>query len=296
MKRWILFFATNLLVMIALSFIAHLVMRYLGISSGSTTGLFIFCFILGMGGSFFSLMISKWVAKKTMGLIPADSHPFLVTKAHEFARRSGLEKMPEVYLYPSPEINAFATGSSRNNSLVAVSTGLLEKMTEEERDAVLAHEIGHIANGDMVTMTLVQGVVNSLAMFVAYLVSMAIMNALRRGDDDEGFSGGGIGDFFLYHIIHSVIHSLVSFLALPLIMWVSRWREYRADAHSGKLVGKASMIAALESLQRNYGQLGKHDKSVEVMAISSRSSFMELFSSHPPLEKRIAALRKPGPS
>ncbi len=288
MRRWVLLFVTNILVMIALSALAYVVMGYLGIQMGSHIGLFVFCFIFGMGGSFISLMISKWMAKKMMRLVPADNQPALVRKVHEFARRSGLDKMPEIYIYHSPEINAFATGPSRNNSLVAVSTGLMERMNEDEVDAVLAHEVGHIANGDMVTMTLVQGVVNSLAMFVAYLVSMAIMNAMRS-DDDDGPSG--IGDFFLYHIIHSLVHAVVSFLALPLIMWVSRWREYRADAHSGRLVGKHKMIAALQALQANYGQLEKHDKSVEVMSISGRSSFMELFSSHPPLEKRIAALQ-----
>ncbi len=287
MRRWILLFATNILVMIALSIIAFTVMNFLGVRMESHTGLFIFCFIFGMGGSFISLMISKWMAKKTMRLEPASNHA-LVAKVHTLARRSGLDKMPEVYIYRSPEVNAFATGPSRNNSLVAVSTGLMDRLNEEQVEAVLAHEVGHIANGDMVTMTLVQGVVNSMAMFVAYLVSMAIMNAMRNNDDDRPSS---IGDFFLYHIIHSIVHTVVSFLSLPLIMAVSRWREYRADAHSGKLVGKHKMISALEALKANYGNMQRHDSAVEVMSISARSSFMEWFSSHPPLEKRIAALR-----
>ncbi len=283
-----LLFATNVLVMIALSAIAYAAMAFFGVRMGSHTGLFIFCFIFGMGGSFISLMISKWMAKKMMGLTPANDQA-LVAKVHQLARRSGLDEMPEVYFYRSPEVNAFATGPSRNNSLVAVSSGLLERLDEDQVEAVLAHEVGHIANGDMVTMTLVQGVVNSLAMFVAYLVSMMIMNAMRSNDDDRP---SGIGDFFLYHIIHSIVHAAVSFLSLPLIMWVSRWREYRADAHSGRLVGKHKMISALQALQATLGQRQRHDRSVEVMSISAPpSSFMEWFSSHPPLEKRIAALQ-----
>lgn len=289
MKRFLFFFLTNLLVTATLLIVANIVMAYMGVSYGSNQGLFIFCFILGMGGAFISLMMSGWMAKRTMGLQPAAPGSALVHKVHSMARKSGLENMPEVFIYNSPEVNAFATGRSRNNSLVAVSTGLLEQMNEDEVEGVLAHEVSHIANGDMVTMTLVQGIVNSFVMFFAYLATQVIMNAMQ-GDDDERPSG--VGNYFLYHIIHNVVYMALSFLSLPLVMFVSRWREYRADLGSARLVGKHKMIAALERLNANVDRTEKHEKSIEVMAINSRTSFSELFSSHPPLEKRIAALRE----
>lgn len=288
MKRWIFFFLTNLLVTMTLLVIANVVMAYMGISHGSQAGLAIFCFILGMGGAFISLMISGWMAKRTMGLQPAAPGSALVQKVHSMAKRSGLEGMPEVYIYNSPEVNAFATGRSRNNSLVAVSTGLLNSMNEDEVDGVLAHEVSHIANGDMVTMTLVQGIVNSFVMFISYLATQVVMNALRGDDDDNR---GGMGNYFLYHIIHNLVYGLFSFLSLPLVMYVSRWREYRADYGSARIVGKEKMIAALERLKNNTAGLEKHETAIEVMSINSRGSFAELFSSHPPLDKRIAALR-----
>ena len=161
-------------------------------------------------------------------------------------------------------------------------------MDNDEAEAVLAHEISHIANGDMVTMTLVQGVVNAFVMFISYIVSSMVMNALR-GDDEE--RGGGIGDFFLYHIIHSAVYMVFTFLSLPLVMGVSRWREYRADLGSARLVGKEKMIAALNALKRTQNNLARHDNAIDVMAISGKSSFMEWFSSHPPLDKRIEYLR-----
>jgi heat shock protein HtpX len=289
MKRWILFFLTNLLVTMTLLIIANVVMSYMGVSYGSNTGLFIMCFALGMGGAFVSLMLSRWMAIRTMGLQPAANGSAIVQKVHSMARKSGLTQPPEVYIYQSPEINAFATGPSRNKSLVAVSTGLLDSMNEDEVDGVLAHEVSHIANGDMVTMTLVQGIVNTFVMFFSYIVTQIVMNAMRGDDDDR--RGGGFGNFFLYHIIHNVVYMALSFLSLPLVMYVSRWREYRADIGSAQLVGKAKMVAALEKLQQNYGQTERHEKSIEVMSISSCGSFAELFSSHPPLEKRISALR-----
>ena len=289
MRRWALLIGTNILVMLTLTVLASVVMSYLQIPFNSYGGLMIFCFILGMGGSFISLMLSKTMAKWTMGITPADPRGELAQKVHYLSKRAGLDKTPEVYYYNSPEVNAFATGPSRNNALVAVSTGLLQTMNEDEAEAVLAHEVCHIANGDMVTMTLVQGVVNAFVMFVSYIVSNIVMNALRSDDDD---SGGGIGDFFLYHIIHSLVYTLFAFLSLPLVMAVSRWREYRADLGSARLVGKEKMIAALNALKSTEGSLVSHDKSIDVMAISGKSNFMELFSSHPPLEKRIDYLMR----
>lgn len=290
MKRWLFFFLTNLLVTLTLMVIAQVAMTYFGVQFGSYQGLFVFCFVFGMGGAFISLQLSKWMAKRTMNLQMAASGSALVQRVHMMARKSGLEKMPEVYIYQSPEVNAFATGPSRNNALVAVSTGLIESMTDEEVDGVLAHEVSHIANGDMVTMTLVQGIVNTFVMFISYVVTQLVMNAMR-GDDDER-RGSGIGDYFLYHLIHNAVYTLFSFLSLPLVMYVSRWREYRADFGSASIVGKHKMIAALERLNANRGNIESHEKSIEVMAINSKGSFAELFSSHPPLEKRIRALQK----
>lgn len=289
MKRWLFFFLTNLLVSLTLMFIAGIVMSYFGIQFGSNLGLFILYFFLGMGGAFISLQLSKWMAKRTMNLEPLSPGSAIAQKVNHMAKVAGLEKPPEVYFYRSNEVNAFATGPSRNNSLVAVSTGLLDSMNEDEVDGVLAHEVSHIANGDMVTMTLVQGIVNTFVMFISYVVTQLVMNALRNDDEDNR---GGFGNFFLYHIIHNVIYTLFSFLSLPLVMYVSRWREYRADIGSAKIVGKQKMIAALQKLQNHVNNVDKQDKSIEVMAISSKESFIELFSSHPPLEKRIEALRK----
>ena len=160
-------------------------------------------------------------------------------------------------------------------------------MNSEETEAVLAHEVSHIANGDMVTMTLVQGVVNTFVIFFSYIVTSIVMNVLQ-GDDDDG---GSVGDFFLYFIVNSVVHTVLSFLSLPLVMWVSRWREYRADLGSARLVGKEKMIAALEALKQTENNLARHDQAIDVMAISGKSSFMELFSSHPPLGKTNSLLK-----
>lgn len=291
MMRIILFIATNILVMAA----ATLLMRFFGVENYlQGTGinyqaLMIMCLIWGGAGSFVSLLISKWMAKRAMGLEEISANgPYgsLVRKVHTFAKRSGLDKAPEVYIYRSSEPNAFATGPSRNNSLVAVSTGLLETMTEDEVEGVLAHEVAHIANGDMVTMALVQGVVNAFVMFFARVAAFAIDNFLR-GDDDEG---GGLGGF-AYMFLVMGLQILFGILAAPVTMWFSRWREYRADAGAAKLAGKEKMIAALESLQRNMERMTGQHKEMEVMQISSKQAMLELFASHPPLDKRIAALR-----
>ncbi len=286
-KRYGFFFITNLLVSIVLYSIGQFIISQMGYPPGSYSGLFVFCFIFGMGGSFVSLLISKWSAKRMMGLEPVAAGSALSQKVHSFARKAGLTEMPEVYIYQSPEVNAFATGPSRNNSLVAVSTGLLNSMSDEEVDGVLAHEVSHIANGDMVTMTLVQGIVNAFAMFLSYVITQIIMNAMR-GDDERDYRGGG--GFFMQYMIRNVVYTLLNLLSYPLVMYVSRWREYRADAGSAKIVGRDKMIAALRRLQSNLDRAGKHDTNIEVMAISAPTRFAELFSSHPPLEKRIKAL------
>ena len=219
------------------------------------------------------------------------NYSWLVQTVHMQAKAAGIEKMPEVGVYESPELNAFATGPSKNSSLVAVSTGLLDRMSQDEVEGVLGHEVAHIANGDMVTMSLVQGVVNAFVMFIASLLTNIVINAMRRDDDDDS---PGFGDFFLRQMIYSVISGLVGFLAMPIVFWFSRYREYRADHGGAVLAGREKMIAALEALKRNYNFNVEHENSnnaIKTMQISSKKSFMEFWSSHPDLDKRINALR-----
>lgn len=293
MKRIGLFLLTNILVIAAVTIIMQLtgVEGYLTAQGIDYKSLLIICLVWGMVGSFISLMISKWMAKTVYGveIVTANGpHGALVRKVHEFARRAGLTKMPEVGVYGSPEVNAFATGPSRNNSLVAVSTGLLERMNEEEAEGVLAHEVAHIANGDMVTMALIQGVVNAFVMFLARVVAFAIDQATRRNSD----SGQGVG-MFAHFIIVYILQIVFGTMAAPVVMGFSRWREYRADHGASKLAGKEKMIAALEALKRNYPiqEKVKEEPAMASLKISSKQSWAEIFSSHPTLDKRIAALR-----
>ena len=297
MKRIGLFLLTNILVIVTLS----LVMNILGIGYYLTPygidykALLAFCLLWGMGGAFISLWMSRWMAKTMMGVrtLSPSSGPYgaYVRKVHEIARRAGLREMPEVGIYESPVINAFATGRSRNSSLVAVSTGLLQKMDEDEIEGVLAHEVAHIANGDMITLALIQGVVNAFVMFLARIVAYAIESSLRGNRDGEG--GAAIGGFahmmtvFVLELVFGVLASIV-------VLAFSRWREYRADAGSAALVGKGKMIAALEALRRDYSLMEEGagvGQSVQTMSISSKKGFLGLFSSHPSLEDRIRALR-----
>ena len=213
---------------------------------------------------------------------------FLVTTIADMARRYGF-KVPEVGIYDSQEMNAFATGASKDDSLVAVSSALLYSMNEEELKGVLGHEMSHIANGDMVTMTLLQGVLNTFVYFFSYLAAMVVSNAMSRSSDEEGSSGGNI---FVFHMVNMLFQILFGILANVILMWFSRWREYRADAGSASLGGKECMIEALEALKRSVqippqGQQGQF----QALCINGGSGLAELFMSHPPLDKRIAALR-----
>tara|TARA_R110000868_G_scaffold154736_1_gene380934 strand:- start:54039 stop:54920 length:882 start_codon:yes stop_codon:yes gene_type:complete len=293
MKRIGLFLLTNILVISAVTLILQVfgIDNYLTSQGINYQSLLVICIVWGMAGSFISLMMSKWMAKKMMGLeIVSATGPYgsIVRKVHEISRRAGLTEMPEVGVYQSPDVNAFATGPSKNNSLVAVSTGLLERMNEEEAEGVLAHEVAHIANGDMVTMALIQGVVNAFVMFLARIAVFAIDQATRRDNDD----GKGLG-FFAHIFLVQIFQMVFGLLAAPVVMGFSRWREFRADAGSAKLVGKEKMIAALENLKRNYAiqEQVKEEPAMAAMKISSKGSWAELFSSHPSLDKRIAALR-----
>lgn len=292
LKRYSLLFGVNILIVVMISIILNVlgIGHYITASGINYSSLFIFCFVWGMGGSFISLMISKWMAKSLMGveiIAPTGQYGDLVRAVHQMAKRAGLEKMPEVGIYRSPEVNAFATGPSRNNSLVAVSTGLLGQMGRDEVEGVLGHEVSHIANGDMVTMTLLQGVMNAFVMFFARIAAFAVSQALR-GDDEEG---EGLG-FFAHIAVVFLFEIIFGILASFLVMAFSRYREYRADAGGAKLAGKEKMITALQGLMRNYETLQKPKTSIQTMQISSRSSIWALLSSHPSLEKRIESLKK----
>lgn len=304
-RRVLFFLAVNIVVMIVASTVITLVMNFLGLGPSVTaqglnyTSLMVICLIWGMIGSFISLAMSKWLAKTTFGVkIVNGTGPYgeVVRKVHYLARRAGLSEMPEVGIYESPQVNAFATGMTKNNSLVAISTGAMSNLNEDELEGVLGHEVSHIANGDMVTMALVQGVVNAFVMFFARIVAFAIDNFLR-GDDDEG---GGLG-FFAYFIVLNVLHVVFGILAAPIVYWFSRYREFRADAGSAKIAGKEKMIAALEGLKRTYKTLEAqpqrahastgNDRSIQTMQINGKLNFSEWFSTHPSLDKRIAALK-----
>ncbi|MFK7871578.1 MAG: protease HtpX [Oligoflexales bacterium] len=254
--------------------------------------LLIFCFVWGIAGAFISLQMSRWLAKRMHGLEMVDeNHRYsaLCRRVHDLATRAGLPAMPEVAVYESPEVNAFATGPSRSRSLVAVSTGLLRQMDAKEVDGVLAHEVSHIANGDMVVMTLVQGVVNAFVMFFARVATL-FLDQMLRGDDRE--EGGGLG-YFGSIMVNQLLHVVFGLLSYPLVAWVSRQREYRADAGGASLAGPGSMVAALERLKQSYPSLESREASTQVMNISGRlSSWSELMSTHPSLDDRIARLRR----
>lgn len=283
MKRIVLFLATNLAVMLVLSIVLSVVFSVFGIDRSSISGLLVFAAIFGFGGSFISLMMSKWMAKRSTGAVVIEqprnaTERWLVDTVARQAKDAGIG-MPEVAIYDSPEMNAFATGMNRNNALVAVSTGLMRNMREDEVEAVLAHEVSHVANGDMVTLTLIQGVVNTFVIFFARLIAGAISN---NGNNNN--HGG-----FAYYAIVFVLEMLFGVLASIIVMWFSRQREYRADAGAARLVGANKMIAALERLKYNHeSQL---EGSMMAFGIASGAAKSEMFLTHPPLEKRIAALR-----
>lgn len=286
-KRLMLFMLTNTLVVLLVTLILGL--TGLNTAGGGYGFLAAICLVWGMVGSFISLRLSKFMAKKMMELQPLhrdSQHGYIVELVRQFALKERID-MPEVYVYPSQELNAFATGPSKNNSLVAVSEGLLRDMNRDEIEGVIAHEVAHIANGDMVTMALVQGVVNAFVMFLARIVAFAIDNFLR-GDDDEG---GGLG-YFGYWITVSVLQIVFGSLTMPVVAGFSRYREYRADAGGAKLAGKDKMIAALEALQENFSidRLDQSQPSLKAMKISG-GGLVKLLSTHPPLEDRIAALK-----
>ncbi|WP_288393297.1 protease HtpX [uncultured Herbaspirillum sp.] len=289
MKRIVLFLVTNLAVMLVLSFTASLlgVNRYLTANGLNLGMLLVFCGLMGFGGSFISLVMSKTIAKWSTGARvieqPQNSTElWLLQTVQTLAARAQLP-MPEVAVYDG-EPNAFATGASKNNSLVAVSTGLLQSMTKDEVEAVLAHEVAHIANGDMVTLTLIEGVVNTFVMFFARIVGYFVDSFLRRNNEEN--SGPGIAymaTVFVCEIVFGILASII-------VMYFSRQREYRADAGAASLMG--SRTPMINALRRLGGlQADGLPQNLQASGISGRESWLGLFSSHPPLESRIAALQ-----
>ncbi len=252
-----------------------------------------FCLIWGMAGSFISLGLSRIMAKMMMGVqvIDANTHDHslqnLVQTVHNLARSAGLPAMPEVGIYDSPEVNAFATGPTKSRALVAVSTGLLQRMKREEVEGVLGHEIAHIANGDMVTMTLVQGLVNAFVMFLSRVFAFALAQATRGKDEREGsFSRG---TFFIAQIVFEIVFMI---LGSVVVAWFSRQREFRADAGGAKVAGRESMIGALRALKRTFELVDPEPQpAVATLKISGHpQGIWRLFSTHPSLDDRIARL------
>lgn len=294
MKRVLLFLLTNMAVLVVLSIVTHLlgVDRWLTMRGINYGALLAFSAVVGFTGSFISLAMSKWMAIhaydiQLIGQPANDAEAWLSGKIAELAQKARIPK-PDVGIYDSPEVNAFATGASQRHSLVAVSNALLNQMHEEEIEGVLAHEISHIANGDMVTMTLLQGVLNTFVVFLSRVLGFIIDQALRRNDDERESAGVGIG----YYVASMVCQAVFSVLASLIIMAFSRRREFRADAGAAALKGKHSMMAALQRLKQITEQgtvLDERSATVSAFKINNKAGM--LFASHPPLEARIEALR-----
>jgi heat shock protein HtpX len=290
MKRVFLFLMTNLAVMVTLSIVASLlgVNRYItaqGMNFGALLG---FAAVFGFGGALISLAMSKWSAKSATGAQvitnPANAQErWLVETVQRQAAAAGIG-MPEVAIFPSAEVNAFATGMSRNNALVAVSAGLLDRMTREEAEAVIGHEISHVANGDMVTLTLIQGVLNTFVIFIARAAGSFIDRVVFKNEN-----GPGVG----YFVIHIVLEIALGILASMIVMWFSRQREFRADAGGARLAGRGQMIAALRRLQVVHEETHMPAKLVAFAIDGTRKGGLaHLFASHPSLDDRIEALSK----
>ncbi|MGE5085898.1 MAG: protease HtpX [Bacillota bacterium] len=294
LKRIGLFILTNMLVIVTIGIVWSIVSRVLGLSglNGYIPFLMAFCAVWGMGGAFISLLMSKWMAKMFHGvkvIEPDNANPELrrlVNTVHELARRAQLPKMPEVGIYESADINAFATGPSKSNSLVAVSTGLLQRMTDKEVEGVLGHEVAHIANGDMVTMTLIQGIVNAFVMFFSrILANLIASNVEEKYREIVRFVVVILGD-----IAFTMLGSIV-------VNYFSRAREFRADAGGAKFSSRENMIAALQKLQSVYElPIPPEEGATATLMISNRDKggLAGLFMTHPPLSVRIETLQRGG--
>ena len=285
-KRVILFLLMNLAVMFVLNIVLQIIFKVTGIQGGSTAGILVMSAVFGFAGSLISLFLSKTMALRSVGaeIITTprtQAEQWLFNTVQRQAQQANIP-MPDIAIYHSADVNAFATGATKSNSLVAVSTGLLNNMTEAEAEAVVAHEISHIANGDMVTMTLLQGVLNTFVLFLSRIISTAASSSR-----DE--NGNSSQNALVFWVVDIVLQMVFGVIATMIAMWFSRYREFRADAGSAQLVGKEKMIAALERLQRIH-EPQQLEGSLAAFMINAPKT-KELFMSHPPLEKRIEALR-----
>jgi heat shock protein HtpX len=293
MKRIFLFLVTNLAVLVLITVIARVfnldtALGQRGVDMGS---LLVMAAVIGFAGSFISLALSKWSAKHLMGVRvierPAnDAEAWLVDVVRRHAERAGIG-MPEVGVFDAPQMNAFATGARRDHALVAVSTALVRGMTREEAEAVLGHEITHVANGDMVTLALIQGVVNTFVIFLSRVIGTLIDNALSGGREREQRRGPGP----FYFLIVIVLQVVLGILANIIVMWFSRQREFRADAGGAKLAGTGNMIGALERLEAQHGAPLPGQMAAFGISGGVAQGLRRLFMSHPPIPERIAALR-----
>jgi len=290
-KRVALFLATNLAVLVLLGIVMSVLQNFFGVRLGNQGALLVMATVFGFGGSIISLLISKWIAKRSTGAHVIEQprnelEQWLLTTVHRQAEKAGIGK-PEVAIYDAPEINAFATGANRNNALVAVSTGLLRAMSRDEAEAVLGHEVSHVANGDMVTMALIQGVLNTFVIVLSRVVGRLIDGFLSGNRDNEG--GGGIGYFVTVMVLDVVFGLFASMIAMAF----SRYREFRADAGGAQLAGREKMIAALQRLSQTYGH-STLPGQIQAFGISGAvgHGLRRLMMSHPPLEERILRLRQ----
>ena len=288
MKRIFLFLATNMAIVLVLSVTMRLlgVEPYLNANGLNLTSLLIFAAVMGFGGSFISLAISKWSAKKAMGVrvieTPANSTEFwLMETVRAYSAKAGI-KMPEVGIFDTPEVNAFATGMSKNSSLVAVSSGLLQQMSRSEAEAVIGHEIAHVANGDMVTLALIQGVVNTFVMFLSRVIGLLVDRVVFKTERGHGPA------FFVTMIVAELV---LGILASIIVMWFSRQREFRADRGGAALAGRPHMIAALERLNSLHPAPLPEKMAAFGISGGGGGGIKRLFMTHPPLAERIAALR-----
>ena len=288
MKRIVLFLATNLAIVLVLSVTMRLlgVEPYLNANGLNLTSLLIFAAVMGFGGSFISLAISKWSAKKAMGVqvieAPSTSTEFwLVETVRKYSAEAGI-KMPEVGIYDAPEVNAFATGMTKNSSLVAVSSGLLRQMSKSEAEAVIGHEVAHIANGDMVTLALIQGVVNTFVMFLSRVIGHVVDRVVFKTENGHGPA------FFVTMIVAELV---LGVLASIIVMYFSRQREFRADRGGAALAGRPHMIAALERLNSLHPAPLPEKMAAFGISGGGGGGIKRLFMTHPPLAERIAALR-----
>jgi heat shock protein HtpX len=289
-KRIMLFMLVNLLVILTISIVVSVlgVGQYMGPMGLNYSALFIFCLVWGMGGAFISLLISRFMAKMMLGvktIDPGTTNPeerWLMDTVYRLARQAHLSKMPEVGWYDSEEVNAFATGPSRNRALVAVSSGLLRGMSREHVEGVLGHEITHVSNGDMVTMTLIQGVVNAVVMFMARVIAFFVSQSVRQ-------ESRAMVNF----LVIIVLQIALSLLGMMVVAWFSRQREFRADAGGAVLAGRQKMIGALEALKRTTELVDTRQQSLATLKIASKpGGFFSLFATHPPLDVRIDTLRQ----